>query len=74
MAGTADEFREEILRVELVEQQGQERTRPGERRGTFGEEPKQVGTNGTAPAFGVSKVLFPQHITPPLFRLGRETR
>jgi hypothetical protein len=68
-AGTADELREELLRMELVEQQGQERTRPGERRGTFGEEPKQAETKRTAPAFGVSYVLVPYRLEPPSFRL-----
>jgi hypothetical protein len=56
----ADKLEEAVLRVELVEQEGEERSRPTECRRTLGEETKEAGTERTAPALEVSPVLPPQ--------------
>jgi len=68
VAGIPDKLPEGVLRAELVEDQSQERSRPGERRRTFGEEPKEVGADRTAPAFDVSDVLLPERLETPTIR------
>ena len=56
----ADKLEEAVLRVELVEQEGEERSRPTECRRTLGEETKDAGAERSAPALEVSLVLPPQ--------------
>jgi hypothetical protein len=68
VAGIPDKLPEGVLRAELVENESQERSRPGERRRTFGEEPKEVGAERTAPAFDVSDVLLPERLETPTVR------
>ncbi len=70
VAGIPDKVPEGVLRTDLVEDQGQERARPGERRGAFGEEPKEVGAERTAPAFDVSDVLLPERLETPTIRFA----
>ena len=55
----ADQLEEAIVGLELVNEEGEERSRPTERRGALGEEVQEAGTQRAAPALEVSLVLPP---------------
>ena len=74
VAKTADEFKRAVFDVELVDEQGEERARPTNARGTLREEVEKTWTQRQTPVLEVGLVLAPDLIQTLSFGSEGETR